>query len=56
MKKVEAFCDNCITEFSVELVDGEAEVKYCPVCGSPLEDEVETIEIDEDFMEQDWEE
>jgi hypothetical protein len=25
------------------------------VCGSPLEDEVETIEIDEDFMEQDWE-
>ena len=55
MKKVEAFCDNCITEFSVELVDGEVDVKYCPVCVSPLEDEVETIEIDEDFMEQDWE-
>ena len=55
MKKVEAFCDDCITEFSVELVDGEVEVKYCPVCGSALEDEVETIEIDEDFMEQDWE-
>jgi len=55
MKKVETFCDNCVTEFSVELIDGEAVVKYCPVCGSPLEDEVETIEIDEDFMEQDWE-
>jgi Zn finger protein HypA/HybF involved in hydrogenase expression len=45
MKKVEAFCDNCITEFSVELVDNEVVVKYCPVCGSALEDEVETIEI-----------
>ena len=55
MKRVDAFCDSCDSEFGVELIDSEAAVKFCPLCGERLEDEIETIEIDEDFMEQDWE-
>ena len=55
MKRIDAFCDSCDSEFGIELIDGEIVVKYCPICGAKLEDEVETIEIDEDLMEQDWE-
>ena len=54
MKRVDAFCGSCDSEFSVELIDSESKAKYCPVCGAVI-DEVESIEIDEDFMEQDWE-
>ena len=55
MKRVDAFCESCDSEFGVELIDPEAVVIFCPLCGERLEDEIETIEIDEDFMEQDWE-
>ena len=55
MKRIDAFCESCDSEFGVELIDSEAVVKFCPLCGERLEDEIETIEIDEDFMEQDWE-
>ncbi len=55
MKRIDAFCDSCDSEFSIELIDSESTAKYCPVCGEKLEDDIETIEIDEDFMEEDWE-
>jgi len=54
MKRVDAFCGSCDSEFSIELIDAESKAKYCPVCGEVI-DEVETIEIDEDFMEEGWE-
>ena len=54
MKRVEAFCESCHSEFSIELIDTEIVVKYCPVCGAELDD-AEVINLDEDFMEEDWE-
>lgn len=54
MKRVDAFCGSCDSEFGIELIDAESKAKYCPVCGEVI-DEVETIEIDEDFMEEGWE-
>ena len=54
MKRVEAFCESCHSEFSIELIDAEIVVKYCPVCGAELDD-AEVINLDEDFMEEDWE-
>ena len=32
----------------------ESEAKYCPVCGAVIDD-VDTLNIDEDFMEEGWE-
>ena len=54
MKRIEAFCESCDSEFSIELVDTEIVVKYCPVCGAELDD-AEVIDLDEEFMEEDWE-
>ena len=54
MKRIEAFCDSCDSEFSIELIDSESTAKYCPVCGEELDDS-EVINLDEDFLEQDWE-
>ena len=54
MRRVEAFCESCDSEFSVELVDTEIAIKYCPVCGAELDD-AEVIDLDEDFLEEDWE-
>ena len=54
MKRIEAFCDSCDSEFSVELIDTEIVAKYCPICGSELDD-AEVINLDEDFMEEGWE-
>ena len=31
-----------------------SEAKYCPVCGAVIDD-VDTLNIDEDFMEEGWE-
>ena len=55
MLKIDAWCDSCDTEFSVDLVNTELVAKYCPVCGA-IVDDIETINLDEDFMEEDWEE
>jgi len=55
MLKIDACCESCDSEFSVELVDTEIVVKYCPVCGAELDD-AEVIDLDEEFMEEDWEE
>ena len=55
MKRVEAFCESCDSEFGIELIDPEAVVKFCPICGAKLDD-IEIINLDEDFMEEDWEE
>ena len=54
MLRVDAWCDSCNAEFSVDLVDNELVVKYCPVCGA-IVDDVETINLDEDFLDEDWE-
>ena len=54
MKRVDAFCGSCDSEFGIELIDSESEAKYCPVCGAVIDD-VDTLNIDEDFMEEGWE-
>jgi Zn finger protein HypA/HybF involved in hydrogenase expression len=54
MRRVEAFCESCDSEFSIELVDTEIVVKYCPVCGAEL-DQDDLIDFDQDPMEEDWE-
>jgi len=54
MKRVEAFCDSCDSEFGIDLIDTEITVKYCPICGAKL-DNSEIIDLDEDFLEEDWE-
>ena len=57
MKRIDAFCDSCESEFGVELIDTEVVVKYCPVCGEKLSDEVlEEMSLDNDaWLEEDWE-
>ena len=55
MKRIDAFCDSCESEFGIELIDSEIVVKYCPVCGEKLDNDVEEISLDEDFMQEDWE-
>jgi uncharacterized paraquat-inducible protein A len=54
MKRIEGFCDSCDSEFSVELIDSESIAKHCPVCGEKL-DQSEMMILDEDFLEEDWE-
>ena len=44
MKRVDAFCGSCDSEFGIELIDSESEAKYCPVCGAVIDD-VETYRI-----------
>ena len=57
MRRIEAFCESCDSEFSIELVDTEIIVKYCPVCGAEL-DQDDLIDFDQDPMIEieDWEE
>jgi|MDTC01.3.fsa_nt_gb hypothetical protein len=45
MKRIDAFCDECESEYTIELVDSETAVKYCPVCGAE-------IDCDEDALNQ----
>ena len=54
LKRIDAFCESCDSEFNIELVDHEAIAKYCPVCGAEL-DQSEIVVIDDDFMHEDWE-
>ena len=55
MRRIEAYCDKCNSEVGIELIDSEITIKYCPVCGAELED-YELYNLDEAFMEEDWEE
>ena len=56
MKEVEAFCDECETEFAITLVDSEAAVKYCPVCGSPIDCDEDALDHWPEDSEEDWDE
>lgn len=55
MKRVDAFCDSCDSEFGIELIDTEIKVRYCPICGEKLSDDIQEIDLDPEFMEEDWE-
>jgi len=48
----EYICFNCDSEFEIKpLYDTESDVKFCPFCGSELEEEIDDEIDDEDYRD-----
>ena len=56
MREVEAFCDECESEFKISLIDSETAIKYCPVCGEEIDCDEDALDKWPDQSEEDWEE
>jgi hypothetical protein len=53
MKKIG--CNLCAGEYTIETHNSE-QIRFCPVCGEPLEDYI-NIEEEDNYMDEDeWEE
>ena len=50
MEKVEKYCSNCDTKYSIKYNEEETELDplTCPFCGYEVEDELETEDKEED--------
>lgn len=48
MKETNIICDNCESEFDLEIIHSENDITFCPFCGECLDNDIDIdIELDD---------